>query len=274
MNLRVGRNTKRTKRKGENKMVTRKLVRRIGLLFATVATTLTLTGSVVLALPVVPPSPDTTKPTITITTPANNATYRLGEPAKAAYTCADTGGSGLYSCQGTVPNGSYINTGTVGTKSFTVTARDRAGNTTSVTRTYTVEPLPDYLPDLSVSVAPAGELSSSPTNCRRVTFYVKREWPSNGSYVTHQSAEYKVFSQIFDGTRNLGGGQVAQGLTPDFGIGTSTKTVTVGFTWPSNVVYPAGDFTNKITVVVDPNNLVSETREWNNSSDVYANCIG
>ena len=261
---------------GENKMMTRKIGRRVGLYLATVATTLVFTSGVALALPLAPaPPPDTTKPTITITSPASNATYRLGEPVKAAYTCADTGGSGLYSCQGTVPNGSYINTGTVGTRSFTVTARDRAGNSTSVTRTYTVEPLPSHLPDLSVvSVAPAGELSTSLTNCRRVTFYVKREWPSNGQYVTHQSAEFKVFSEIFDGTRNLGGGQVAQGWTPDFGIGTSTKAITVDFSLPSNVVYPAGDFTNKLTVVVDPNSRISETREWNNSNYVYANCIG
>ena len=255
-------------------MMTRKIGRRVGLFLATVVATLVLTGGAALALPIVLPPPDTNKPTITITTPTNNATYRLGEPVKAAYTCADSGGSGLYSCQGTVPNGSYINTGTVGTKSFTVTARDRAGNTSSATRTYTVEPLPGDLPDLRVSVAPAGELSSSPTNCRRVTLYVTREWPINGTNVSHQSAEYKVFSQIFDGTRNLGGGQVAQGWTPDFGMGTSTKAITVDFSLPSNVVYPAGDFTNKITVVVDPNNRISETREWNNSSYVYANCIG
>jgi hypothetical protein len=136
-----------------------------------------------------------------------------------------------------------------------------------------VEPLSGNLPDLSVSVAPVRELSSSLTNCRRVTFYVKREWPSNGSYVTRQSAEYKVFSEIFDGTSNLGGGQVARGWTPDFGIGTTTKAVTVDFSLPSNVVYPVGDFTNKITVVVDPNNQNSEIREWNNSY-VYAPCVG
>jgi hypothetical protein len=255
-------------------MLTRKIGREMGLLLAAVATTLVLTGGVALALPIVPPPPDTTKPTITITTPANNATYRLGEPVKAAYRCADTGGSGLYSCQGTVPNGSNINTGTVGSKSFTVIARDRAGNTTSVTRIYTVVPLPDNLPDLSVSVAPAGELSSSPTTCRHVTFYVKREWPSNGLYVTHESAEDRVYSTMYHDGTPLGGGQVAQGWTPDFGIGTNTRTVSVDFSLPSNVVYPAGDFTNKITVVVDPNNRISETREWNNSSYVYANCIG
>jgi hypothetical protein len=227
-----------------------------------------------LAAPPAPIISDTTKPTISITAPPNNATYRLGEPVRAAYKCADTGGSGLYSCQGTVPNGSYINTSTVGSKSFTVTARDRAGNTASVTRTYTVEPLPGNLPDLSVRVEAAGDLGSSLTNCRRVTFYVKREWPSNGLYVTHESAEYKVFSEIYDGTKYLGGSQVARGWTPDFGIGTSTRTVSVDFSLPSDVVYPAGDFTNKITVVVDPDNRISETREWNNSQSVSAHCIG
>lgn len=225
-------------------------------------------------VPPVPPIKDTTKPTIIITTPPANATYRLGEPVKALYTCADTGSSGL-SCQGTVSNGASINTSTVGRKSFSVTARDRAGNTTVATRTYTVQPLPDNLPDLSVAVAPAGELSSSPTNCRRVTFEVKREWPSNNSAVSHGSIyPYKVYSEIYDGTKNLGGGQVAEGWTSDLGLGTTSGKMSVGFSLPSNVVYPPGDFTNKITVVVDPDNRISETREWNNRGQVYAHCIG
>jgi hypothetical protein len=80
---------------------------------------------------------DTTKPTITITTPANGANYSLNQVVKANYSCQD-GGSGLNSCQGKVPNGRDIDTGSTNTKTFTVTATDNAGNQHSVTHTYSV----------------------------------------------------------------------------------------------------------------------------------------
>ena len=82
---------------------------------------------------------DTTKPTITLTTPAEGATYSLNQTVNANYSCQDEdGGSGLASCEGTVANGSPIDTASTGTKTFTVTAADNAGNTDSVTHTYTV----------------------------------------------------------------------------------------------------------------------------------------
>ena len=82
---------------------------------------------------------DTTKPTITITTPADGGTYSLDQVANANYSCQDTaGGSGLKSCQGTVANGSAIDAASTGTKTFTVIATDNAGNQHSVTHTYSV----------------------------------------------------------------------------------------------------------------------------------------
>jgi probable HAF family extracellular repeat protein len=80
---------------------------------------------------------DTTPPTITITSPAANATYQLNASVGASYACVDSG-SGVASCQGTVANGSPINTSSTGTKSFTVTATDNAGNPATLTVTYTV----------------------------------------------------------------------------------------------------------------------------------------
>jgi Ca2+-binding RTX toxin-like protein len=86
-----------------------------------------------------PPPADTTKPTITLTTPASGASYSLNQPVIANYSCQDeAGGSGLKSCQGTVANGSPIDTASTGSKTFTVTATDNAGNQNSVTRTYSV----------------------------------------------------------------------------------------------------------------------------------------
>jgi Tol biopolymer transport system component len=87
----------------------------------------------------VDPPADAAKPTITLTTPAEGATYALNQPLNADYSCQDeAGGSGLQSCRGTVANGSAIDTASVGTKTFTVTATDNAGNQTSISRTYSV----------------------------------------------------------------------------------------------------------------------------------------
>jgi hypothetical protein len=82
---------------------------------------------------------DATAPTINIATPADGATYTLGQTANASYSCADeAGGSGLASCAGTVPSGSPLDTSSVGAKSFTVHAADNAGNTSTLTHNYSV----------------------------------------------------------------------------------------------------------------------------------------
>ena len=86
-----------------------------------------------------PTTADTTPPSITLTTPAEEAVYRLGQTVNADYACQDeTGGLGLASCVGTVPNGSPIDTNSVGAKTFIINAADNAGNTNSVTHTYQV----------------------------------------------------------------------------------------------------------------------------------------
>jgi hypothetical protein len=84
-------------------------------------------------------APDITAPTITLTTPANGATYLLNQSVIAGYACQDeVGGSGLASCVGTVAAESVIDTSSVGAKSFTVNAADNAGNTNSAAVSYTV----------------------------------------------------------------------------------------------------------------------------------------
>jgi hypothetical protein len=83
--------------------------------------------------------PDTTAPTISIGSPAASAAYPLGTTVPASYSCADeAGGTGLAACQGPVASGSPIDTSAAGPHSFTVTARDNAGNTSSQTVSYTV----------------------------------------------------------------------------------------------------------------------------------------
>ena len=80
------------------------------------------------------PPPDRTAPTVSIAAPADGAVYPLGASAAASYTCADeAGGSGIASCTGTP-----LDTDSVGIKVFTATATDKAGNTTTATRSYWV----------------------------------------------------------------------------------------------------------------------------------------
>jgi hypothetical protein len=80
---------------------------------------------------------DKTPPVITITTPADGAEYLLNQVVPADWSAIDAL-SGVTSSSGTVPSGSPIATSTVGTKTFTVTATDKAGNPATQTVTYFV----------------------------------------------------------------------------------------------------------------------------------------
>jgi hypothetical protein len=82
------------------------------------------------------PIPDTTKPVITITSPSP-VEYIEGTLVLAKYFASDA--SNIKSCVGTVPVGSPIDTTGIGIKSFTVTAIDAAGNTSTKTISYTVK---------------------------------------------------------------------------------------------------------------------------------------
>lgn len=82
---------------------------------------------------------DRTAPTISVDSPREDAVYLLGESRTASYSCADDPfGSGLATCEGDAPSGAALDTHSVGPHSFTVRARDRAGNASSVTRNYRV----------------------------------------------------------------------------------------------------------------------------------------
>ena len=94
---------------------------------------------------------DRTVPQVHPVTPAEGATLVQHERLAASFGCSDAGGSGVDSCVGTVADGADVDTSTVGTKTFAVTATDAAGNTRTVTRTYTV-----------VDVTPPGITIDSP----------------------------------------------------------------------------------------------------------------
>jgi TolB protein len=74
---------------------------------------------------------DTTAPTVTITNPVDGGRYIMGDIVRALYSCSDAGGSGLVSCTGDVANNAWLDTSHYGWSTFTVTARDGAGNVTT-----------------------------------------------------------------------------------------------------------------------------------------------
>ncbi|MGB9184303.1 MAG: hypothetical protein WCB67_09565 [Solirubrobacteraceae bacterium] len=82
---------------------------------------------------------DGSAPSTSITTPANGATYAQGQTVAANYSCSDPDGAGdVASCSGPVASGHPLDTSTPGAHSFTVSATDQVGNSSSQTVSYTV----------------------------------------------------------------------------------------------------------------------------------------
>ena len=78
-------------------------------------------------------------PPVAIHSPRQGGTYRLGQAVAARYSCAATGtGPPLTSCVGTVRAGRRIDTTTLGTHTFTVSATNADGNSTTEAVTYRV----------------------------------------------------------------------------------------------------------------------------------------
>jgi hypothetical protein len=90
-------------------------------------------------------------PTATITGPEEDGVYFVGQQVPAAYTCADPDGA-IASCVGDGPVGEPIDTATVGSKTFTVTATDDAGATTTVSQPYRVVAVDGLCKGLAVGV--------------------------------------------------------------------------------------------------------------------------
>ena len=77
------------------------------------------------------------RPGVDLEQPAEGSTFTVGKVVTAKYKCSPSEVQ-VASCVGTVPNGSPIDTSTAGPQTFTVTATDVAGGTTTVTTHYTV----------------------------------------------------------------------------------------------------------------------------------------
>ena len=78
-------------------------------------------------------------PSVTISAPAEGASFPLHASVKASYACSPGGdGGALETCSGSVPNGSAIDTATVGAHSVSVTATAADGQVAVATSHYTV----------------------------------------------------------------------------------------------------------------------------------------
>jgi hypothetical protein len=77
-------------------------------------------------------------PTVTLTTPTDSARYKLGQSVIAAYACTAGAGTTLSSCAGPAANGAALDTSALGDHTFSVTATDADGGTTTVSATYLV----------------------------------------------------------------------------------------------------------------------------------------
>ncbi len=77
-------------------------------------------------------------PSVTITTPVDEAAYTKGQAVSANYSCLPGEGTGLKSCTGPVANGAPLNTATVGEHEFKVDAEDNDKGKASKSFSYTV----------------------------------------------------------------------------------------------------------------------------------------
>jgi hypothetical protein len=98
-------------------------------------------------------------PSVSIAVPEDGAHYVRGQLVRAFYECpVGEGGPFLADCEGTVPPGQAIDTSTLGPHTFSATAVDRDGISTTKTARYTVV-YPDNRFELAgISSAPDGAL--------------------------------------------------------------------------------------------------------------------
>ena len=81
---------------------------------------------------------DRRPPRINVQSPLPDHDYAEGSTDSAWYECLSPGGFHIVSCTGTVPHGAPIDTSSIGPRTFTVTATDENGKTTTVRVPYRV----------------------------------------------------------------------------------------------------------------------------------------
>jgi hypothetical protein len=181
---------------------------------------------------------DSVPPQITLTTPVAGATYTIGQVVNADFACVDAAGSSgvaaVSGCSGTRASGQTIDTATAGTKSFTVTATDVAGNTTSLTRTYAVVPSFVPMPGSKFTTQPGGVLKFTSSASKPLGSFAWLSGPGGrtGSvsgpltFTTTGTASGRGFG-VMVGTYQTGG-VVLTGLSVQFDPGYDCGTRSAG----------------------------------------------
>src|SRR5665647_774804 len=109
-------------------------------------------------------------PTVSLVTPpvSPTATYGANQSVLASYTCAATSPAAIATCTGTVASGAAIDTTNTGittlTKSFSVTATDNVGQSTTVSTTYTVTRAAIAPPTVTLTTPPVSPTATYTAN--------------------------------------------------------------------------------------------------------------
>ena len=195
---------------------------------------------------------DTIAPAITLTSPAEGATYYIDEVILADFAVSD-GGSGIDTITATVPSGNSIDTATEGIKTFTVSATDNASNSNTVSHSYTVIPRGNIDPCDDGSQYAYGEnvgwLNFEPgkgpgvtVSDSNLTGYI---WAENIGWINLSPASYG--GVLNDGTGQLSGyawGQnvgwinfdpTVPGDPTDYGVSIDDDGIFNGWAWGGNI---------------------------------------
>ena len=105
---------------------------------------------------------DKSPPSTTIVGPAPGGHFVVGSVVLANWSTSDDL-SGISSLDASTPSGSPIDTASLGTHSFTVTATDKAGNTTMLTHSYVIDPI---LMQIDIKPNSESEDDGNPVNVR------------------------------------------------------------------------------------------------------------
>jgi hypothetical protein len=129
---------------------------------------------------------DRTAPAVMIAAPSEGAAHLAGAALTADYACADAG-SGIDGCSGPVASGAALDTVAPGARELTVSATDRAGNSGTLTRHWTVTapaaaPRPTATP--APVAIPAAKLPSAKRCVSRRKFRIHLSKPKDDPLVS------------------------------------------------------------------------------------------